>query len=82
MAGILQLYQESPQAFYAAAAVALSEGAERYGLKSRFAEIIVKYLAQSLIEASGYAPTTGGLEDKVERNSRKEKNNSSKLGGQ
>jgi hypothetical protein len=56
MEGMLKLYEENPNAFYVMAAVSLLESAERYGMKSREAEIIIKYLAQSLIEESGYAP--------------------------
>ena len=54
--GMLELYKESPNAFYALAAVAVSEGAERLGFKSHYGNIILKYLAQSMIEESTYVP--------------------------
>ena len=48
------LYQENPSAFYVAAAVALLDGTQRLGLKSDYANVVMKYLAQSMVEQSGY----------------------------
>lgn len=53
--GMIKLYEENPNAFYALAAVALSEGADGR-INSNYGSLIVKYLAQSMIEESGYAP--------------------------
>ena len=54
--GMIQLYEENRNAFYAIAAVSLLEGTEKLGLKSHYGEIIMKYLAQSMIEESACAP--------------------------
>ena len=53
--GMIQLYEENRNAFYAVAAVTLSESVERLGLKSHYGNIIAKYAAQSMVEESGYA---------------------------
>lgn len=54
--GMVQLYGENRNAFYAVAAVSLLEGTEKLGLKSLYGEIIMKFLAQSMVEESAYAP--------------------------
>jgi len=52
--GMLQLYRESPQTFYAAASIAVLEANARLGMKSSLADIIMKYIAQSFAEKAGY----------------------------
>ena len=61
--GMHQLYKEKPDAFYAAASVAILEANARLGLKSGLADKVMKYIAQSFAEKAGYDPkskTQGG----------------------
>lgn len=62
--GMIKLYEENPDAFYTLAAVTLLEGAERAELKSNHANVILKYLAQSMVEKSSYAPLLRNINDK------------------
>ena len=52
--GMLQLYKENPNAFYATAAVAVLEANVQLGMKSGLADIVMKYIAQSFAEKAGY----------------------------